>query len=111
MIDLSVLNIGNLFASVLSGMLAGLYLSVFHPQIIGINVLRRSLLQGWYFGFLGSILYIARIAFSATRSETTDIPSDVPRVAAGWLLWLLFSASLALGAWLGARLRGYRGRS
>lgn len=108
MIDLSLLNIGNLFASVLSGILAGLYLSVFHPTIVGVNVTRRALLQGWYFGFLGSILYIARIAFSVTRSETTDVPSDVPRVVAGWVLWLLFSVSLALGAWLGARLRRSR---
>ena len=107
MIDLSVFTVGNLFAAVLAGLLAGLYLTVFHPQLEGINIRRRALLQGWYFGFLGSIFYIARIAFSLTRGEVTNQPTDVPRVTAAWLLWILFAACVALGAWVGSRARMY----
>lgn len=104
MIDLSVFNVGNLAASVFSGLLAGLYLAVFHPSIEGIDVVRRSVLQGWYFAFLGSILYVSRIVFSLVRSQA-DGASDAPRVVAAWVLWLLFAACVGLGAWLGARIR------
>lgn len=110
MIDLTVFNAGNLSASVISGILAGLYLTVFHPSVDGVNIVRRSLLQGWYFAFLGSILYASRIVFSIVRAQADGVPSDAPRVAAAWILWLLFAACVALGAYLGTWARVRRAR-
>lgn len=109
MIDLSVLNTGNLVASVVGGFLAGGYLTVFHPPTISVPVSRRALLSGWYFGFLGSILYVARITFAVARDASDPAyASDLPRITAGWALWLLFSTFVAISCYLGGRWRAYR---
>lgn len=102
---LSVLTPGNLVSSIVAGLIAGAYLTTFHPTLPGRRELvRRSVLQGWYFGFLGSLLYVARVAFAIANHQT-----DLGRVAGGWALWLLFSATLALGAFLWSSLREPRG--
>lgn len=113
MIDVSVFSAGNLTASIVSGLMAGLYLAVFHPPTLTTSPLRRSLLSGWYFGFLGSILYVGRIAFSFARDASDPgWVSDAPRIAAAWILWLLFAAFVSLGAYIGAawRLRRFQAR-
>lgn len=109
MIDLSVLNAGNLIASVVGGFLAGGYLTVFHPPTISVPVARRAVLSGWYFGFLGSILYVARITFALARdaSDPGNV-SDLPRITAGWALWLIFATFVAIASYLGGRWRAHR---
>lgn len=114
MIDTSVFNAGNLTASVVSGLMAGLYLAVFHPPTLTTSPLRRSLLSGWYFGFLGSILYVGRVAFSLARDASDpNWVSDAPRILGAWVLWLLFAVFVALGAYAGAawRLRRLQARA
>lgn len=109
MIDLSVFNVGNLTASIAAGLLAGSYLAVFHPPALDGKPFRRALLSGWYFAFLGSILYAARVAFAIARDVLeADFVTDLPRVTAGWALWLLFAGFVAIGAYLGDRWRTYR---
>lgn len=112
MIDVSVFNAGNLTASIVAGLMAGLYLAVFHPPTLTTSSLRRSLLSGWYFGFLGSILYVGRLAFSLARDASDpDFFGDAPRILAAWVLWLLFAVFVAVGAYTGAVWRLHRLRS
>lgn len=101
---IAVMTPGYLVISVVAGLIAGLYLAVFHPA--SETVLRRSLLQGWYFGFLGSILYASRVFFLLG----TGTESDVGRVSGGWALWLLFSVAITAGAFVGAEFRERRTR-
>lgn len=109
---LGVLTIGNLVLSVAAGLLAGGYLAVFHPTIPERGLGRRALLQGWYFGFLGSILYVARVAFAIARQASDPAePTDIGRVVGGWLLWLLFAAFVGVGAYAAGVVRERRQRA
>lgn len=104
---LAVLTAGNLILSVGAGLLAGGYLAVFHPTIPERGLGRRAALQGWYFGFLGSILWVARIAFALARPGDPGV-TDIGRVAGGWLLWVLFAVFLGVGAYLAGVIRERR---
>lgn len=105
----SVLTAGNLLSSVVAGLFAGLYLAVFHPALPGRAGVRRALLMAWYFGFLGTVLYAARIAFAAAGGQP-----DVARLIGALILWILCAGVVGFGAWLGAAIRDrftrWRGR-
>lgn len=105
-VDLSVFNVGNLTSSIVGGILGGLYLVAFHPPLIAGGPLRRSLRFAWFFTFLPSILYIARVAYAVIRDALDDdFVTDLPRVIAGWILFLLFAAFVGAGSYAGDRWR------
>lgn len=94
-----VLAPGNLLLSVVCGLLTAAYLSIVHPT----TSLRAALLRAFELGAVGTILYIARILFSIISHAISGGPSDVERVTGGWLLWLLFSVSVAVGKFIAVR--------
>lgn len=105
-LDLTVFSPGNLIAAVFSGIAVGLYLVIYHPAVDGMPVVRRAFLQGWSVGFLLSVFYAVRIAVGIYRSWTDPTwVTDVPRVLAAWLLFVLFAVFVGVGAWLGYRWR------
>ncbi|GEM_PF-4092191 len=98
---LAALTFGNLLLSVVAGLFAGLYLARFHPAATN----RTAIFRAAELCALGTILYWGRIAFATAANQ-----GDVARVIAGWLLWVLFSAFVALGAVAGAWIRARRVR-
>lgn len=100
MIDWSVLGFGNLAAATISGLLSGLWLAYFHPPLYGDGQVRRAALQGWFFVVPFSILYGARLGFSLTSGA-----ADGPRLIAAWILSMLFTGWVGLGAYAGNRMR------
>jgi hypothetical protein len=98
---LSVLSVGNLTASVISGVIGGVYFVAFLPrlgfQLPTATYKQISIVVTWFFTFLPSILYGARVAHAAVFDQ-----SDLGRVLGGWTLYLLFCVFLGLGAYIGS---------
>ena len=110
MIDLTVLTLDRIVASVVAGVVAGLYLVAIHPHV-DVGQRRRAVLFGWFLGFPFSILYVARIALALYLSANDPhVVNDAPRSVAGWVLTLLFAAFVTVGAGLGYRIRAARVR-
>jgi hypothetical protein len=97
----SIVTPGNLIASVIAGLIAGLYsVLVFRPTTKGF-----AWLIAWYFGSLVSFLYIARLGFLVASRPQEDVSYEIGRAIGGWLLFVLFAAFIATGAWVGVKLR------
>lgn len=93
---LTVLTAGNLILSVVSGLCGGLYMAIVHPT----SSPRVAIFRSVELGAIGTILYVARIAFALAGDQP-----DIGRVAGGLALWLLFCGFLGLVAWLASKRR------
>lgn len=105
MIDLTF---ERLIASIIAGLVSGLYWTLYHPPGTG-TPLRRALTVAWFFAFPLSVLYLVRIGISAFQaSSDPTFVDDGPRLWAGWILTLVFCAAIGVGAYVGTHLRIWR---